>query len=68
MSPRDVLLALLVPWRGPWLYPIEVSLGAAAWVAAALLLFPGIRPSSNDEERIRPRLRLAKAPWRGNRD
>ena len=63
-----VLLALLVPWRGPWLYPIEVSLGAAAWVAAALLLFPGIRPSSNDEERIRPRLRLAKAPWRGNRD
>ncbi len=39
-----VLLALLAPWPNAWLYPVEVTIGAAVWVAAALLLFPGIRP------------------------
>lgn len=41
-----LLLALLVPFRGPWLYPVEVSLGAAAWISAAEFLFPGIRPGA----------------------
>lgn len=40
------LLALLVPFRGPWLYPLEVAVGAAVWIAAAELLFPGIRPGA----------------------
>lgn len=39
-----MLLALLVPFKGPWLYPVEVALGAAVWIAAAELLFPGMRP------------------------
>lgn len=43
-----MLLALLVPFRGPWLYPLEVSVGGAAWIAAAELLFPGVRPGTPD--------------------
>lgn len=42
------LLALLVPFRGPWLYPLEVAAGAAVWVTAAELLFPGIRSGAGD--------------------
>lgn len=38
-----VLLALLVPSASPLAYVIEVSVGAALWVAIALC-FPGIRP------------------------
>ena len=38
-----VLLALLVPSTSPLAYAIEVSVGAALWVAIALC-FPGIRP------------------------
>ena len=45
-----VLLAFLVPWSSPWLYAAEVALGAAVWVAAALLLFPGIRPTFADKD------------------
>jgi hypothetical protein len=33
-----VLLALLVPWQGPVLYPLEVALGAALWVGAGTIL------------------------------
>ncbi|MCH4053947.1 MAG: hypothetical protein LKG38_00835 [Atopobiaceae bacterium] len=40
-----VLLAFLVPWQGPWLYAVEVAAGGAVWVAAAIALFPGLRPS-----------------------
>lgn len=39
-----MLLAFLVPFAGPFTYAIEVAVGAAIWVAAATLLFPGIRP------------------------
>ena len=45
-----VLLAFLVPWSSPWLYAAEVALGAAVWVAAALVLFPGIRPTFVDKD------------------
>lgn len=45
-----LLLALLVPFRGPWLYPVEVALGGAVWVAAAELLFPGIRPGRRAQD------------------
>ncbi|MCI1666132.1 MAG: hypothetical protein LKI25_07235 [Atopobiaceae bacterium] len=38
------LLALLVPWSGPGVFAVEVSVGALVWVSAAVLLFPGIRP------------------------
>ncbi|SES71301.1 hypothetical protein SAMN05216348_10243 [Olsenella sp. KH3B4] len=45
-----VLLAFLVPWQNPWIYAVEVALGAAVWVTAALLLFPGIRPTRADKD------------------
>ena len=45
-----VLLAFLVPWSSPWLYAAEVALGAAVWVAAALVLFPDIRPTFADKD------------------
>ena len=38
------------PWSSPWLYAAEVALGAAVWVAAALVLFPGIRPTFADKD------------------
>ena len=47
-----VLLAFLVPWSNPWLYAVEVALGAAVWVCAALALFPGIRPTFSDKESV----------------
>lgn len=46
-----VLLAFLVPWTSPWLYAVEVALGAAVWVCAALALFPGIRPTFADKDK-----------------
>lgn len=46
-----VLLAFLVPWSNPWLYAMEVALGAAVWVTAALVLFPGIRPTFADKDK-----------------
>jgi hypothetical protein len=46
-----VLLAFLVPWSNPWLYAVEVALGAAVWVCAALALFPGIRPAFADKDK-----------------
>lgn len=42
-----VLLALLAPWPGPWLYFAEAAIGAAVWVASAIWLFPGIRPEQD---------------------
>lgn len=41
------MLALLVPYQGPWLYPLEVSIGAAVWIGAAMLFFPGIKPGDD---------------------
>lgn len=38
-----VLLSFLVPYAGPLTFGIEVAVGAAAWVAVAML-FPGVRP------------------------
>ena len=38
-----VLLALLAPWPNPWQYAVQVAVAAAVWVAAAMLLFDGIR-------------------------
>lgn len=38
------LLAMLVPYQGPWLYPVEVAVGAALWIGAAMLFFPGLGP------------------------
>lgn len=45
-----VLLAFLVPFAGPWTYAIEVAVGAAVWVTAAVLLFPGIRAGHAGEK------------------
>lgn len=47
-----VLLALLVPWQGPWLYMLEVSAGAALWTAAGVVLAQLAQrgESSNREE------------------
>ena len=38
-----VLLSFLVPYAGPLTFGVEVAVGAAAWVAVAML-FPGVRP------------------------
>lgn len=46
-----VLLAFLVSWSSPWIYAVEVALGAAVWVCAALVLFPGIRPTFADKDK-----------------
>ncbi|WP_233906090.1 hypothetical protein, partial [Segatella copri] len=45
-----VLLAFLVPWQNPWIYGMEVALGAAVWVTAALVLI-GIRPTHADKDK-----------------
>lgn len=45
------LLALLVPYQGPWLYPLEVSIGAVVWIAAAMFLFPGLTPGDDRRRR-----------------
>jgi hypothetical protein len=38
-----VLLAFIAPWRGPWIYFLESSLGAALWIVLARVLFSGSR-------------------------
>ena len=40
-----VLLALLAPVPNPMLYAVEVAVGSAVWTLAALVIFPGVRPS-----------------------
>jgi hypothetical protein len=45
------LLAMLVPYQGPWLYPLEVAFGAAVWIAAAMLFFPGLKPGDGSDAR-----------------
>lgn len=44
-----LLLAFLVPYKGPFLYGIEVALGAAIWVVVAVWGFDGIRPARRPE-------------------
>ncbi|MGI6112018.1 MAG: hypothetical protein ACOYBK_07155 [Bilifractor sp.] len=34
-----LFLALLAPWQNAWVYPLETAVGAAIWIAAALLIF-----------------------------
>lgn len=44
-----LLLAFIVPYRGPFTYAVEVAAGAAVWVAVAVYLFPGIRPHADGD-------------------
>jgi hypothetical protein len=46
-----MLLALLIPGLDPVLYALEVSAGALVWVAAGLLVFPGLRPAMGPRPR-----------------
>lgn len=44
-----LLLAFVVPYRGPITYALEVAAGAAVWVAVAIYAFPGIRPHDSPD-------------------